>query len=151
HKIDGLLLGEPQDRAVTHRHEVMPPLARLAAFVRLAGRRADVLALMADAAGTLADGEAAPRAEVNAPWIAVRILAAERLAAAPIDLGGRMRRRIRKRETDVGIDRVVQTAAETARAAARHQPAGAVIVEGRRDFFRPLDLGGLSSRAGCAG
>src|SRR5262245_47859318 len=115
----------------------MPPLAWLAALARLAGRRADILALMADAARTLADGEAAPLAEVIAPRVDVRIVATDRLAAAPVDLRGRMRRRVRKREADVGIDRVVQAAAEAARAAPRHQPARAVIVEIRGDLFRP--------------
>ena len=78
-QIDRLLLARAHDHAVMRRHDFV--LVGLAAVGALIHQRAiawpDVLALMAFAAGALADEIAAMLAEIIAPW--VRVVAPARL------------------------------------------------------------------------
>ncbi len=102
----------------------------------------DVLALVADAGGALADRKAAALAEVIAPRPHLRagvVCVGGRTLTPLIHFGAGEGGRIRKRKADLRIDRVVDAAALVVEAGAGQQLAGPVIAEAVRHALRPLD------------
>src|SRR6478609_3968186 len=110
---------------------------------RLARSRANVLALMTDAGGTLADREAAALAEIVAPGHGRRRdvvgFGGDGPVAALVDLRTGGGRSVGQRKADLRIDRIVGATALAAKTGAGQKLARPVVAERLRHPRRALD------------
>src|SRR5205814_10180029 len=110
---------------------------------RLAWPGSNVLALVPDAAGTLADREAAAFAEIVAPGQRrpkrVVRLGGLRTVAALVHLGGGEGRRVRERKADLRINGVVHPSGLAAKSSAGEKLARPIVAKRMRHGGRALD------------
>src|SRR6187399_3041166 len=142
-QIRGLLSCRAQDYPIADRDDVATVRATLHAGKRLARSRSNVLALVPDTGGTLADRETAAFAEIVSPGQRrperIVRLGALRTVAAPVQLGGGEGRRVRERKADLRIDGVVHPSGLAAESSAGEKLARPIVAKRMRHGGRALD------------